>query len=194
MGKDCRSESVLRSNWMGDQEFDVRVLEILKGDLQTLRKGIFMKIGQKHGFVFALLSFWIGSSVAASPVDPFEVLFENSSEVPTFQLVDSAHKSLDIEIYQISDLVIQSKILEALKRGVKVRIIQESETVGSRCPVFEPLETQDSFSCRLEKSFVQDIQKAGGEYVPYRSDVFCPPGDGIAAYSMARCYWRMEKK
>lgn len=110
------------------------------------------------------------STVSAAPADVF---YENASGSPIFKLIQSAKKSLAIEIYEIENTRVQDAILKAMDRGVKVRIIQESEAVGSSCPVFDRIYAGDTQECKSQKSFVQKVRSKGGFYTPFAYQQFC---------------------
>src|SRR5688572_1377448 len=93
---------------------------------------------QRLASVFGL--FTTLQAFAASP----EIFYENASSSPIFKLIQSAKSSLDIEIYEIEDTQVHRAILKAMDRGVRVRVVQESEAVGSKCPVFEPVRADES--------------------------------------------------
>ena len=109
------------------------------------------------------------SSQAASP----ELFFENASGSPIFKLLQTAKTSIDIEIYEIEDLRVQNAVLKAMDRGVSVRIIQESEAVGSHCPVFQKIFAGDPVDCKAQKTFVQKVRAKGGFYIPFAFQQFC---------------------
>ena len=113
--------------------------------------------------------FNISYSQAAAP----DLFFENASGSPIFKLLQTAKISIDIEIYEIKDVLVQNAVLDAIERGVSVRIIQESESVGSHCPVFQKIFAGDTVDCKSQKSFVQNIRAKGGFYIPFAYQQFC---------------------
>ena len=62
-----------------------------------------------------------------------ELFFDNATHTPILEFIQSARTSIDIEIYEIQDIRVQQAVLTAMDRGVKVRVIQEPESVGSNC-------------------------------------------------------------
>ncbi len=105
-----------------------------------------------------------------------ETFFENSSGAPVIPLIESARNSIDMEIYEIENTNVQKAILNAMTRGVRVRIIQESESVGSNCPVFDQVYAHDPATCRVQKEFIQNVRAKGGRYVPFAYTQFCGTG------------------
>ena len=102
-----------------------------------------------------------------------DIFYENATDAPIFPLLQSARSSIDIEIYEIQDTRVQNIILTAMDRGVKVRVIQESEAVGSNCTIFDKASADDAPECAIQKQFVQKVQAKGGYYVPYAYQQFC---------------------
>ncbi len=121
----------------------------------------------KLAVVFGLFIF--GGNVFASS----ETFYDNASGSPIFLLLQSAKVSIDIEIYEIEDSRVQSEILKAMDRGVRVRVIQESEAVGSSCPVFDKIFAGDTPDCKIQKQFIQNVRAKGGYYTPFSYQQFC---------------------
>ncbi len=105
-----------------------------------------------------------------------ETFLENSSDAPIIPFIQSARASIDVEIYEIKNTNVQKAILSAMDRGVKVRVIQEPESVGSNCPVFEKIYGHDPAECRVQKEFVQNVRAKGGQYIPFAFTQFCGTG------------------
>lgn len=103
-----------------------------------------------------------------------EFFYENSSGSPIYKLLQSAKSSIDIEIYEIQDTRVHEEVLNAMNRGVKVRVIQEPLAVGVNCPIFDRVHADDEEDCRVQKRFAQKVIAKGGSYVPYAYDQFCP--------------------
>lgn len=119
------------------------------------------------------LSVGLYLSISSASATPADVFYENASGSPIFKLIQSAKKSIAIEIYEIENTRVQDAILRAMDRGVKVRIIQESEAVGSSCPVFDRIYAGDTQECKSQKSFVQKVRSKGGFYTPFAYQQFC---------------------
>lgn len=98
-------------------------------------------------------------------------LYQNPEGSPALGLIRGAQQSLDIEIYTMSDPNIHGALIEALHRGVSVRIIQEPKPAGSSCAIFDPALSADRSDCRDAKSFVQTIRSLGGIYQPFNKEL-----------------------
>lgn len=129
--------------------------------------GMLLKLRAVLSFCFVLTA--SQATFAASP----DIFYENASASPIFKLIQSAKKSISIEIYEIEDTRVQDAILKAMDRGVKVKIIQETEAVGSSCVVFERIYAGDTLECKSQKSFVQKVRAKGGVYTPFAYHQFC---------------------
>lgn len=125
----------------------------------------------KNSFLFLAFTLNLVAHAAAT-----ETFFENSSSAPIIPFLQSAKTSIDIEIYEIKDTIVQNAVLAAIDRGVKVRVIQESESVGSNCPVFDKVYGHDPADCRVQKEFIQKVRAKGGLYIPFAFDQFCGAG------------------
>src|SRR5262249_41456340 len=55
-----------------------------------------------------------------------------STRMPILRALAAATKSIDLEIYQLQDLAVVQALLDAVARGVKVRVMLEDQTVGGR--------------------------------------------------------------
>lgn len=134
-------------------------------------------MGKSAGAFFRLASSFfvlIGSLVAHGAST--DVFYDNATHAPIHEFIQSATSSIDIEIYEIQDTRVQSAVLAAMDRGVKVRVIQEPESVGSHCAIFDVVYAGDPVTCKIQKEFVSKVRSKGGTYVPYASNIFCPAG------------------
>jgi phosphatidylserine/phosphatidylglycerophosphate/cardiolipin synthase-like enzyme len=103
-----------------------------------------------------------------------EGLFINSEEAKAYELIEKADKSIDIEIYEMKDPKFRKLVLEALDRGVKVRIIKDPGTVGESCDELKiEKEDDDTEQCTLDKNFVKTLKAKGGEYVYFNKKNLC---------------------
>ena len=87
------------------------------------------------------------------------------------------YKSLDIEIYTMSDPKVRLLLREALNRNVKIRIIKEPNPVGEACDVFAP-DSNDTPDCKDQQKLVTEIRRAGGRFEPYNKKALCPNSAG----------------
>ena len=122
-----------------------------------------MKVKLRIAFVLSCL---VASAAQAGHVPPAGV-YENSTNSPLIDLLDSAQKLIDIEIYTMNDPLVQKAVLNALADGVKVRIVQEPTPVGSSCKIFETNGALDDAACTALKAFKAKVEKAGGTYLPF---------------------------
>ena len=58
--------------------------------------------------------------------------YDNAKQFAVYDLLNKAKKTIDIEIYEMKDQTFRNLIIEALDRGVKVRIVKDSNTVGNK--------------------------------------------------------------
>jgi cardiolipin synthase len=128
----------------------------------------------------ASLRFWISICILAWSfvvhAASTELFFDNATHTPILEFIQSARSSIDIEIYEIQDIRVQQAVLTAMDRGVKVRVIQEPESVGSNCDVFNVIYAGDTVTCKIQKEFIGKVRAKGGSYVPYAFQEFCPAG------------------
>jgi phosphatidylserine/phosphatidylglycerophosphate/cardiolipin synthase-like enzyme len=122
-------------------------------------------------FVFASISFSLSIALASGSTEKF---FENaSSKNALLNLINNTKQSLDIEIYEMEDPQVHVAIRAALKRGVKLRVVQEPSPVGETCFLFEPTIAPVDPECERKRALVKDVRDAGGTYVPFASKELC---------------------
>ena len=109
-----------------------------------------------------------------------ETFYENASGSPIFSLIAAARQSMDIEIYEMNDPLVQTAVKSAVDRGVQVRMIEEAAPVGKSCHVFVAESSQDDAACKTQKGLYHYIIQKKGVYVPF-SEKLC----GISG---SRCY------
>ncbi len=119
--------------------------------------------------------------------------YDNAKGSPVIDLIHSATSTLDMELYEMDDPAVISAVRDALKRGVKVHIVKEPTPVGAACKVFqdsasssqkialslfsgEGFSDSSAASCDDQQQLVNDVNQAGGKYVPYNKSTLC--GDG----------------
>lgn len=103
----------------------------------TLRRFLYEKFQKKY-FILLIIVFIFLAGCSSSSIAPIsikgtqiEYFFSREGQHPDGELVsliNSTHKSLDIAIYSITKKNIVDAIIEAEKRGIKVRIITDNET------------------------------------------------------------------
>jgi cardiolipin synthase A/B len=100
--------------------------------------------------------------------------FHNNEEgSPLIPLIDSAKSSIDIEIYEMDDPDVIHALSEAVKRHVKVQVIQEPAALGETCVVFKPISSTDHPNCRTQKELLKEVRQSGGQYVPFNKSELC---------------------
>lgn len=99
--------------------------------------------------------------------------YDNSKHPAVYDLLNKAKKSIDIEIYEMKDKTFRKLIIEALDRGVKVRIVKDSNTVGDTCYELDAPEEGDTNDCKDEKEYISLIQQKGAQYVFFDKRQLC---------------------
>lgn len=98
--------------------------------------------------------------------------YNNEQGSPLFSLIQSAQRSIDLEIYEMGDKNVRDSLREAIKRGVALRVVQDPHPLGG-CPVFNPITRKDSPDCEDQKKFVQEVNQTGGRYVGFNRKELC---------------------
>jgi cardiolipin synthase len=131
-----------------------------------------------------LASFAQAGDFTARGAAPTSGLYLNSEGSPLFPLIESAHTSLDIEIYTMTDKALRGELRSAITRGVKIRVIKDPSPVEEKCDLFfgsdsKPETSSDlSADCVDQRKLVTQIKAANGEFVPYNKSALCPNGGG----------------
>jgi len=107
---------------------------------------------------------------------PSQGIYDNASDLPTYDMIKGAKKSIDIEIYQMGDPEFRRLLREALNAGIKMRIIKDGTSLGEKCRVFNPAAASDDEDCKDQKAFLKEVKSAGGEYVPFNKKELCGNG------------------
>lgn len=122
-----------------------------------------------------------GSAPPSSEKDPLplEGFYNNADGSPVLDLIRGARQSLEIEFYQMTDPDVIGAISDALKRGVRVRVVKEPAPVADSCKVFEPRnDSEESLSgdasCAVQRQLRSEILAKGGAYVPFTKATLCP--------------------
>lgn len=121
----------------------------------------FIKLAGMITTTLQLLSLVVGSNAYASLV-----FYDNAAGSPLVTMIGKAKNSIDIEIYEMDDLKVQTEIKAALNRGVKVRIIQEPTPVGG-CRPFDSVDLSGDANCSNVRELISAVRNAGGVYVPF---------------------------
>ena len=129
---------------------------------------------KRQAAIWILFYIQVAGVAQASNLD---ALYDNASMgSPLLGMIQNARKSIDIEIYQMQDTEILSSLKAAADRRVRIRVIQEANTVASPCHVFDPVSSADSVSCVRQKEFVVYVRNHGGTYVPFSAELCGTPG------------------
>lgn len=100
-------------------------------------------------------------------------LYSNPDAPAVADFISSATSSVDIEIYEMSDLGVREALRRALKNKIRVRIIKEPRPVGQKCDPFAARASRDNPDCVDQKKLFKEIQQAGGKTVPFNKEQLC---------------------
>ncbi len=106
---------------------------------------------------------------------PAAGLYNNEEGSPVYSMIDNAQRTIDIEIYQMTDPDFVSSIRKAIFRGVKIRVVKEPAPLGDTCRVFES-SSDDSDDCKTQKSLMAEIKNNGGAYIAFNKEELCGAG------------------
>lgn len=135
--------------------------------------------------IFGLFTFASSPSRAqARDSSALTGFYENSRGIPLLDLISQAQVSLDLEIYEMDDPGILEAIRGALRRGIKIHIVQEPAPVGGACRVFGDFALDGprrrpahgkpiSRDCEAERELVREVNESGGRYVPFTKPQLC---------------------
>jgi hypothetical protein len=105
-------------------------------------------LSQKDGVKESLWARWFDKKVG---------IFNNPDYPVAYDLLKGAKKTIDIEIYEMKDPKFRELLVGALKRGVKVRIVKDSNTVADSCDELSEIKDSDKADCVEEKKYIQKI-------------------------------------
>lgn len=120
-------------------------------------------LSQKDGVRESLWARWFDKKVG---------IF-NNPDYPAYDLLKGAKKTIDIEIYEMKDPKFRELLVAALKRGVKVRIVKDSNTVADSCDELSEIKTSDKADCVEEKKYIQKILSLNASYVYFNKKKLC---------------------
>jgi hypothetical protein len=106
------------------------------------------------------------------PAYPQEGFYENSSYPVAQTSVDSAKRTVDIEIYLMWDRDFLAGIHNALNRGVKVRILLDEEASKDCKLISEPLPNEKQ-ECTDFRSLIDRIRNLGGSVERFSKENLC---------------------
>lgn len=134
-------------------------------------------------FLFSIVSFSAETKTARAPAQTenaaqrfkhLEGIHVSQLKIPLLGMVSLAQQSLDIEIYEMHSLVLRQALRDALKRGVKIRIVHEPKPIGDKCRVFDEIKAADKAECKDLKKFISEVQNSpGSSAVPFAKPALC---------------------
>lgn len=96
---------------------------------------------------------------------------------PLLSIIQSAQKTIDIEIYQMENALFIQSLRDALSRHVKIRIIKEPAPLGDKCKLFKTLTPAEEAlldpSCLDQMKLKKEIMAAGGTFIPFNKLELC---------------------
>lgn len=116
---------------------------------------------------------------AGAQTDPsrLEGFHDNAQDKTVFRVLEMAHESIDIEIYEMADQDVRRLIRQSLHhqpRPIRVRIIKEPNPVGEKCHYFKDISEDDDDDCKDQKALVREVRaSAGGKFVPFKKAELC---------------------
>lgn len=133
--------------------------------------------------LFLTLDLACATSAMAGRAPGPEGFSNNADYAPIADLINGARKSVEMEIYEMDDPTVVDALRAALQRGITIQIVQEPKALGNPCHVFEPTKMEKepkqahhasgAVSCAEQQRLVQDVNAAGGNYVPFQKDNLC---------------------
>lgn len=127
------------------------------------------------------LMLWIALPLFGAPNTGF---YNNPEGSPLIDFIQSAKKSIQIEIYEMNDDQVLAALEKAAGQGIVIRIVKEDNPLGGPCKIFTRAEDfpDDSNSmhdetnlanCRRQKKLAQTIRAQGGKYVAFNKAELC---------------------
>jgi phosphatidylserine/phosphatidylglycerophosphate/cardiolipin synthase-like enzyme len=109
------------------------------------------------------------------------MVYVNGQQNPALSLVESAKDSIDIEIYEMTDTTFLNALLEATKRGVKLRIVKDPNPVpdgdpgvsNMGCEWFNADTSHDDFRCEEQRQFLASATSSGAQIVAFNKAQLC---------------------
>jgi hypothetical protein len=111
------------------------------------------------------------------------LVYDNAGQnfIPALNLVSTAKTSIDIEIYEMKDPTFLNAVLDAAKRGVRVRIVKDPNPFANvgpdgltlSCEWFNPNTARDEPDCAPQRTFVKNARAFGAQIVPFNKAQLC---------------------
>lgn len=117
-------------------------------------------------------------------------LYDNAEDgSPILNHIARARRSIDMELYEMTDPTVQGALVAAAKRGISVRILLEPRPVGKSCDLFPANHSTSRNSrtqmdlaaeqeCRNLKNFKAALEHYNGKIVPFNKEL-CGEGSGL---------------
>ena len=121
------------------------------------------------GFSFAFAA----PVMAAGSNADFVGFYKNDEGTPLLEMINGAESQIDIEIYEMTNKRFRTAIRQALKRGIKIRIVMEPNPVGGKCPVFEAAAAKEDATCKDLRSLVKEVKAKRGQVVAFDKEELC---------------------
>lgn len=106
------------------------------------------------------------------PNYPAEGFYENASANAVFRTLESARRSIDIEIYLMWDKDVHGAIDRALARGVRVRIILDEEA-SRDCKLLSPPKQEEKEDCTSFRALLSRVVEKGGSVKRFSKENLC---------------------
>ncbi len=111
------------------------------------------------------------------------VVYDNAGQdfSPAVRIVQEAATSIDIETYEMKDPAFLNTVLDAAKRGVRVRVVKDPNPVVNAgpggvtqsCEWFNPDTSHDESGCAAQRAFLETIKPLGAQVVPFVKAELC---------------------
>ncbi len=143
------------------------------------------------------LTIWSGQRPTDSNTRRLVGIYNNPQYTPLFDLVNVAKKSIDIEIYMMSDHAFRTALRNALARNVVIRIVKDPTPLGETCRYFNAdlsvitntdapaIGAPADADCVDQRRFLSEVRAAGGNIVAFDKQVMCGQAE---VSTTSRCF------
>ena len=160
---------------------------------------------KKEFLLLALgVGLWLVPEVSSArpstkPKIPAAGIYLNSANSPLLDLIKSSTKTIDIEIYTMTDIQVREAIRDVIARKdkVTVRILKDPTPFDEDCHLWPAIAAEEQArmqatrtgmdggapvkkltpsemaDCKDQRKLVDDVIKSGGEYLPFKKDQLC---------------------
>jgi phosphatidylserine/phosphatidylglycerophosphate/cardiolipin synthase-like enzyme len=122
-------------------------------------------------------------TLSAPPSSLETGVYDNAGQdfAPAVRMVQEAKTSVDIEIYEMKDSTFLNTVLDAARRGVRVRIVKDPNPVvnagpngvAQSCEWFNPDTSHDEPGCDVQRTFLRNIRSLGAKVVAFNKPQLC---------------------